>query len=112
MWHLDPPSKADLDRYCELLRPKIKKHLSDLSSTMPEWCGVLNNDNLLDDILTAKPERLFKLNTEILNKLLTAKQCEPNTGHAPFGFTYSERQLRHYLKRYRKTLLISRLKIN
>ncbi|MDE6533048.1 MAG: hypothetical protein K2M27_05905 [Muribaculaceae bacterium] len=104
MWHLDSPSKADLDRYCDLLRPKIKKHLSDLSTTMPEWCGVLNNDNLLDDILTARPERLFKLNTEILNKLLIAKQCESNTGHAPFGFTYSERQLRHYLKFYRKNI--------
>ena len=102
MWHLDPPAGSELDRYCELLRPKIKKHLSDLLATEPLWCGVLNNDDLLDEILTAKPARLFKLNTEVLNKLLAAKQCAPNTGHGPFVFTYSERQLRHYIKLARK----------
>lgn len=102
MWHLDPPTRAELDKYCDLICPKIKKHLSDLSATEPEWCGVLNDDNLLDEILTAKPKRLFQLTTEVMNKLLQAKQCVSNSGHEPFVFTYSERQLRHYLKLKRK----------
>lgn len=106
MWHLEKPSDKELDTYISCLLPHIKKRINKQRADANEktWCDYLlpndDADNIIKDILTSEPKKLFKLNNIHINNLLRAQQSQIDARDN--NYTYSERQLRHYLKAKRK----------
>lgn len=106
MWHLEKPSDKELDTYTSCLLPYIKKRINKQRANVDEkaWCDYLlpndDADNLIKDILTSEPKKLLKLNNIHINNLLRAQQSQIDARDN--NYTYSERQLRHYLKAKRK----------
>lgn len=106
MWHLSHKTDKELDEYADLFIDGIKKRIDKQRAILQyrDWCNYLcpilpngqYDDSLLKEILISSPKQLFRLNHKHLNEMLRRKQCATN----PIGFpyTYSERQLRHYLK--------------
>lgn len=109
MWHLIDPQQSELDDYVSWLIEGVKKRINERRSdpTYQEWCNyllpiismhpqIVYDERLIKEILIAKPNKLFKLNTKHLNTLLQRKQpvISGRLGHT---ITYSERQLRHYI---------------
>lgn len=106
MWHLDPLLVHKEDEYISWLMSLIKKRINEHRANPNEtaWCdyllprkGVgLYDESIIAEILIAKPVRLFKLNNRHLNQLLKLRQAANHPGY--FQYTYSEHQLRHYIK--------------
>lgn len=104
MWHLDDISSKDMKKFISWLKPSIVKNVNILRSDAKykDWCDylvpILSDGSfytgLIEDILSAKPSRLFKLNHHHLNNML--KLMPVNR----YGFhdIYSEKILRRYLK--------------
>lgn len=106
MWHLEPPLANKLDEYVTWLISLIKKRINTHRTNPNEtaWCNYLlpqrgvglYDESIIAEILIAKPARLFKLNNQHLNQLLRLRQATNHPGG--FRYTYSEHQLRHYIK--------------
>ena len=106
MWHLNPLLAHKEDEYVLWLMPLIKKRINAHRTNPNEtaWCNYLlpqrgfdlYDESIIAEILIAKPTRLFKLNNLHLNQLL--KLCQAANHPRGFQYTYSEHQLRHYIK--------------
>ena len=80
MWHLDDISAKEMKSYISWLESSIVKNVNKLRDNVEykDWCDYLVPIlpdgtlyvGLVEDILSAKPSRLFKLNHRQLNNML------------------------------------------
>lgn len=104
MWHLDDISAKEMKRYISWLESSIVKNVNKLRDNVEykDWCDYLVPIlpdgtlyvGLVEDILSAKPSRLFKLNHRHLNNMLKLMPVNRYGYHD----IYSEKLLRRYLK--------------
>lgn len=104
MWHLDDISAKEMKRYISWLESSIVKNVNKLrdNDEYKDWCDYLVPIlpdgtlyvGLVEDILSAKPSRLFKLNHRHLNNMLKLMPVNRYGYHD----IYSEKLLRRYLK--------------
>lgn len=102
MWHLEKPTDKELETYTSCVLSHVKKRIIQHRSNENEkaWCDYLlprdEEDSLIKEILVSEPKKLFKLNNIHINNLLKSQQSQLDT--RDWNYTYSERQLRHYIK--------------
>lgn len=104
MWHLDDISAKEMKRYISWLESSIVKNVNKLrgNAEYKDWCDYLvpiladgsSDTRLVEDILSSKPSRLFKLNHRHLNNMLKLMPVNLYGYHD----IYSEKLLRRYLK--------------
>ena len=80
MWHLDDISAKEMKSYISWLESSIVKNVNKLrdNDEYKDWCDYLVPIlpdgtlyvGLVEDILSSKPSRLFKLNHRHLNNML------------------------------------------
>lgn len=95
MWHLEKPSRKNLDNYVGMVLPLIKKRINDRRKKghFLVWCEYLlptdDNDQRIRDVLVAEPEQLVKLNKNYLSEMALLR---------PVGRRrYTKKQLHNYL---------------
>ena len=104
MWHLDDISAKEMKRYISWLESSIVGNVNKLrdNAEYKDWCDYLvpvmsdgsSDTRLVEDILSSKPSRLFKLNHRHLNNMLKLMPVNRYGYHD----IYSEKLLRRYLK--------------
>ena len=104
MWHLDDISTMDMKKYISWIESSIVGNVNKLrdNAEYKDWCDYLVpvmsdgslDKRLVEDILSSKPSRLFKLNHRHLNNMLKLMPVNRYGYHD----IYSEKLLRRYLK--------------